>query len=300
MGHRIAFQHPHDAGTVPAASQLVDPLLLAFLNNKANLADLVPPGYCPPRRVADRQQISALVPTTADPVVLKLATDLSTGAAGAVVIARSATDIAGALRRFPEGNALIVEDFIPHARSLCLNFAATGDEVVFLGGADQLVDLEGVHRGSLLGEPAPDRLEEAIEVGFEITRRAVRRGYRGVAGFDVAFGEDLTRPMVFDLNFRFCASTLPLIWFASISEQQNGCHAGRMSVVSGPADFAPLATRLRDGVASGAVFPYAAFDPAATEHRTAAPVARVLIVGENRRQVEDRLASLRGAGLTCS
>jgi hypothetical protein len=189
------------------------------LNNKAHLGDLVPPEHTPRRTVVAAPCLSAHHPAAAiRPVVLKGATDESTGSGTNVRIAVSDRDIDLAVRELGGARQIVVEEYLPMAKNLCVQFAAQpSGEVHYLGTAEQICSNDGRYQGNWLtvDESQPN---DVVRLGRHIMQRAVESGYRGIAGFDMARTAD-GRLLVFDLNFRFNGSTTPLLMHRVVADR---------------------------------------------------------------------------------
>ena len=298
LGSRIAVQYLHPPDELSPATCWSDPDLHSFLNNKGNLGLLVHAEHTPQRTVVPLDQLEdleALRPNRAQPLVLKGATDFDSGSGAAVVIARSPGDIRRARRRFEGFDAVVVEEFLALERNLCLCYATDGRTVEYHGYSDQLTDDQGVYQGNVLTPvvPAPP---EAIAAGHHIMNEAVRRGYRGFAGFDMAILAG-GRVAVMDLNFRLCASTPAVLWYGAICERAGaGLHA-RYCILRGRHPLGTLLPVALQAVAEGTFFPLSVFDPELSPEPDAAPVIRGLVLGDDREAVERNLAKLAEAGL---
>jgi hypothetical protein len=180
---------------------------------------------------------------------------------------------------------------------MCLNFAAdhTG-EVHFIGSADQVVANDGTYLSSWIGPefPAPDA---ALALGREIMRTAADFGYVGYAGFDVGILPD-GRPLVFDLNFRICASTAALLWYPEARRRLGpDCH-GRIVSASAPIPFDQLITTGHRLIEDGTLLPLGACDTSGSIWADRPPSIRGLVMGRNRAETEARCEALSAQGLT--
>lgn len=292
-GKRIAFQYRYLPDEAPAESYWVPPDLLSFLNDKRNLTLLAPADACPARREMPLAEAADL-PLPADGVVvIKGSTWLPSGSGGAVVIARSQDEIRSCTQRLSGCEVVLVEEFLPFTRTMCLHWAVTWTgEIVFLGSADQVVDAGGVFHGSWLG-PGFDPPEEAIALGSGVVARARGMGYRGLAGFDMGVLPG-GRVIVFDLNFRICASTAPVLWLPLL--QARGSVA-RVGTLTGSAGFEEMCRTAADAARAGVLLPLAAFDPEAAGWLGRPPVVRGLVLGRDRAETEARCEALARNGL---
>jgi hypothetical protein len=146
----------------------------------------------------------------ATPVWLKAAGQEATGWGYAV---RYCPDAAGFdmalsdLRKLGSSDRVIVEEDVPVGRSWCTSIVVQADQTLYAGSAEQIFSEPGHQSGSLIDamHPMPDP-DFAIAVG----EAARRRGFIGVAGFDVGRTPD-GRMVIFDPNFRFNASTAQVL-----------------------------------------------------------------------------------------
>jgi hypothetical protein len=291
---KIVFQHAFPPGSPGQIRSWIDPALLRYLNDKANLAELVSPRNVPRRRIVDRDEHFA----TADhalPAVLKVATGQSTGGGLGVAICRSPDDLRQAARTFEKCARIVVEEMLDVVRNPCLNFAVMPDgEVRYLGFADQDVTPQGRHYGNWigLGSPIP---EAAIEAATEPVRRAAVMGYRGLAGVDLALtGSNDT--YVLDLNFRSNASTAAILLAPAIASR-SGATVAHLRTVQGPPHADELAAAMRPFVASGRLIPLTLFDAQAAGYPGEGARSRALIAGGSRADVLATEAQMAAAGL---
>ncbi len=213
-GRRIAPIYPLPADWLPAAAQLVPPALLARLNDKAYLADLVPADWLPCREVLPRAALHrALELLPGEAVVLKVATSLGNGAGGDVFlchdgVARQAA-LAALLAETRPFDGLVVERFECFETLWCAGFAVLDDAVRWLGASRHRRTEAGLQAGNVMGcgAPLPDAARQAIEA---LAAAAGRLGYRGLAGCDVGQTQD-GRLLIFDLNFRLNSSSVLLL-----------------------------------------------------------------------------------------
>ena len=295
QGRRIAVQHLHPPDELPPETCWIDPGLLSFLNNKAHLGVMVPTEHLPARRLVSPDELDSLSPSASHPLVLKAATDLSTGAGAAVAICRSDDDIRNARLRFVGCHSIVVEEFLEIVHNLCLAFASDGKSVEYHGCSRQLTSDAGVYQASVFG-PATIAPAEAVSAGFQIMREAASRGYRGFAGFDMAVLPD-GRIAVLDLNFRLCASTPALLWYGALSERAGGDLHARFAVLRSGEPLDKLLPILGEAIDRRALFPLALYDPDLSPHSGALPIVRAMILGHDWDEVERHSARLAASGL---
>ena len=295
-GRPIVVQHVHRLPEIPASSYWVARDLLAYLNNKGNLADLVPAEALPPRRLVDVEELR----TQADrPLVVKAVSDRTSGGGGAVIVARSPDDLRQAARKFAGCRRVVVEEFLDFQENFCLNFVVTLDgRIHYLGAGEQVVTASGEYQGNWFERDRrpPD---EAIELSREIVRRAVERGYRGFAGFDAGVLPD-GRVKVFDLNFRTNGSTKALLFGQGVQEAFGAPPAARLVGLHGTGTFSEMCRAAREALRRGIFVPLGTCDPTVFPGRAGSPAVSGLVLGESRGDVLANLQHLADHGLASS
>jgi ATP-grasp domain len=295
-GATLALQHLHAPGEVPLPAHWIPPALVSELNDKANLSRFVPDEFCPPRRVVPIEAAEALELEPGNVIVVKGSTQRSTGAGGAVVIVRRQQQLKELSARLPGCNQVVIEEFQPFVRTMCVTWVATRTgEIHYVGSADQVVDEEGAFQGSWMGSglAAPPI---AVEVGRTIIERGVARGYVGFAGFDMGILPD-GRLLVFDLNFRLCTSTPALLWLPVLMEQWPGGCVARLATFRATLPFDQLCRVAAEATRARHLFPLTAFDPATSGWPPGHTSLRGLVTGRNRAETEARCEALGQAGL---
>lgn len=290
-GTKLVMQHAYPADALPAERYWIDPDLLRYLNNKANLGALCSAAHVPPRAVVNRESFFwRRAPT--DPLVLKAATDQSSGGGCAVMICRSSADLDRAKVRFRSCDQIVVEQMLDIVHNPCLNFAVmSSGEARYLGHAEQDISESGRYQGNWmhLGSLLP---EDVIEPAMEVVCRAGEMGYRGFAGVDVAVSRD-DQIYVVDLNFRMNASTGSVL-FAPALRERLGSVFMHLRKFTGPGSGEQLAQSLEPFVRSDRIIPLSFFDPRAAGYHGKRPMAQALIAGTSREEVlatERELAS---------
>jgi len=296
-GVRVVFQHAHPSD--PALDRLywIPRDLLTRLNDKAELTWFVPASDCPPRRVMTLSEAAALPFDPDTTVVFKGSTERSTGSGGAVVIARTEVEARTIGERLAGCDRIVVEEYQPFERTMCLNWAAdyTG-QVHFIGSADQVIAEDGAYLSGWIGPEFPPP-EAALAIGRDIMHRAAGLGYVGYAGFDVGILPG-GRPLFFDLNFRLCTSTVPLLWYPEFRRRLGpDCHA-RIFSASAPIPFQELIRIARELTDAGTILPLGASDLSGSIWPDRPPTVRGLIGGRNRAETEARCEAIRARGLT--
>ena len=294
---KLVVQHAYPPGVVDPASQWVRPELLSYLNNKANLPHLVPPAHVPPRTVYARASAFGITPKL--PVVFKAATDHSTGGGVAVAVCRTAQDVEKAAGQFESCSQVVVEDYLPIARNICMHFAVLpGGQSIYLGFADQDITEGGKYRGNWiqLGTRLP---QATVDVALDVVRRGADLGYRGFVGIDIAILEgdqEGRRPQVLDLNFRVNGSTAAVLLAPAICTAK-GPATLHLRTFVGQNGFAPMIATGKSATKSGKIIPLSAFDPDLAGHPSAAPRLVALVRGESRNDALDIEADLARHGL---
>lgn len=279
---RVVLQHVHDPREIAPELCWIPPALLSWLNNKASLAELVPAAAVAKRRVTTSAELSDAPPAL--PCVVKAATDDSTGGGLDVVLCRTAADLADAVRLFSGIEQVVIEKFLEIDRSFCLNFGVfAGGRVVYLGAAEQVCTPSGRFAGNWIeGVRLP---ESVVAPARHAVERGAALGYYGFAGVDVALTED--GPFVIDLNFRYNASTSPLLYFNALRERLG-------QVVVRSKRWAVSGDGWEDAVAraidSGRLLPIYIHDPQSSPFRDRPAFVSAAIAGGDRADVERFLA----------
>lgn len=297
-GRPIVVQHVHRAEEIPASSYCVPRRVLAFLNNKANLGDLVPDEAVPSRRlIRPNRLVDLAVSPRRRPVVVKAATNRSSGGGNAVVLARSPHDLLQAATKFAACRRVVVEEFLDFRRTFCLNFVHTWDgNIHYLGAGEQVVTASGEYRGNWFARDRQPPVE-AVEIGHEIMRRAAGRGYRGFAGFDVGVLPD-DRVKVFDLNFRTNGSTKALLFLRGVQDAFGAPAVSLLTALRCQGSFSQACDVAREALHRGIFVPLVTYDPARVPYTVAAPFVSGLVLGDGHRRVISNLSYLARRGLT--
>jgi hypothetical protein len=302
-GEKLAVQHAYPSGVVPPEALWIEPSLLSYLNNKANLRELVDEPHRPRRGAYRLSDVVARQASLALPIVLKLATDDSTGGGTAVAVCRTGGDLIDALDRFKSGDrseadpAIVAEECLPIVRNPCLHFAVMRDrQVRYLGYADQDVTAAGKYCGNWfeLGSALPDR---TVAVARRVVEQAAALGYRGIAGVDLAILPD-DRVLVLDLNFRINGSTAAVLLAPAIHRAfGRGVMHLRSFTAAVADDFRCAIAGMASASARQFALPLAAFDPVTAGHPDRSPRFQTLVLGESKNDVLAREAVLAAEGL---
>lgn len=289
----VVFQHAQPAHVVDPALCWIPRETLVALNDKSRLAELAPREAVPAREVVPAAEVAARWSELPVPVVLKVPSEHSLGAGEGVRLCRSRADLRAALGELAAATELVVEEFLDLRGNWCVQFACLGGGALrHLGTAEQLVDRDGHYWGNWITAAPP---EAVVELGREIAARGAARGYRGVAGFDIALTRD-GRFRVLDCNFRINGSTAGLLCREAVLEVR-GPGEIMFRSVRDRRGWSSLRSALAEAVANGSVLPFAGYDPAGDPAGGAAR-ASVLVTGRDRDAVLRVVAALTAAGLT--
>ncbi|MCA0757190.1 ATP-grasp domain-containing protein [Paenibacillus sp. N4] len=215
---KVVVNFPHLLEELNYNKYWIAPELIAYLNNKGNLKDLVPKQNLARRKVLSISDFAQEKNFPFGlPFVAKAATDEPQGGGIEVVICKNNADLQYAKQLFNSCNFVVMEEQIPILRNYCVQFVQTykGD-FIYLGAAEQIIN-EGKYTGNWVTQEDNQLPEKVIQLGEQIMEKAVSLGYYGIAGFDIVISED-NRIIAIDLNFRMNASTVALLLKESIME----------------------------------------------------------------------------------
>jgi hypothetical protein len=298
-GEKLVVQHVYPPDELPAEAFWIEPSLLRYLNNKANLVEFATIEQRPRRRVCrgcDLFRDGAMPPL---PMVLKVATEDSTGGGAAVAVCRCAADVVAAAEKFKDtaGN-LVVEEFLSISRNPCLHFAVMPNSTVrYLGHAEQDVTDAGRYCGNWI-ERGGTLPQHAIDLAMQAVRRAAMLGYRGIAGIDLALLTD-GRVLVLDLNFRVNGSTAAVLFAPAVWREHSSIGIMHLKSFSIPAGdgFDRALPAVRSSVNKRAIIPLNIFDARAAGYPDRAGRLLALVLGQSKQQVLANEASLAADGL---
>ena len=293
----VVFHHVHPPDPSLDSCYWIPRHLVTRLNDKALLGSLVPSDACPPREVMSINTASALPLDPGATIVFKASTEMSTGSGGGVVIARSEAQVRSLPERLEGCETVVVEAFQPFVRTMCVTWAADyRGEVHYIGSADQVVAEDGTYLSSWIG-PDYDPPAPAIAIGREIMQSAVALGYIGYAGFDVGILPD-GGALVFDLNFRICASTPALLWYEEARRRLGTQTTVRLVTISARIPFEQFCGIGQRLVAEEAFLPMGAVETTGTIWADRPHTLRGVLMGRDRAETEARCESLLAQGLT--
>lgn len=272
-------QQVHPPDEIRSDRYLVPPDVLSWLNDKANLEALAGTADVPRRRLEPAAWLFGGDAVRELPFVTKVVTDESTGGGHAVAVCDDEAGLAAARTRFHDAQTLVVEERLSIERSFCLNFAVhLSGAVTYLGAAEEVVAPNGRHLGNWLDDRGLP--PESVAACTEVMQRAAARGYAGFAGIDVALTRD-GRTLLLDLNFRFNASTVPLLMLDSI-RATNPRPVIRTRRWQLPGTVADVQPQLERAIDAGELIPLSIYD-----HPEKAIVSG-LFLGETRAELEAR------------
>lgn len=202
-GEKFILQYPHTKEKIISDSSHIDPSIILYLSDKANLTKLVDEAHVP-RNFSQNSNENIRFPC-----VLKAMDGKPTAGGYGVRICQNRNDYEKALNYFGDSQYFI-EQYIHSVENICLQFFCDiNGTITYLGATDQIIDSTGTHKGNIIRQ---ERLvdDKIIEQGYSIMLKAYHWGYYGYAGFDVLI--NVERHFYFiDLNFRLNASTTALL-----------------------------------------------------------------------------------------
>lgn len=284
-----------DASLRPGASW-VDPALLSSLNNKANLSHWVAAPHRPAREVYRRAALSRLQASPGRfPLIMKAATEASCGSGRGVRIVRDPPELGAALACFSACDSVIVEEYLAMQRNLCVNYAVFADgRIEYLGAAQQIINDRLRYLGNWL-EPRDGQLEPLIQAGHDLMRRAYQAGYRGFAGFDAAIAADGSF-RIYDLNFRFNGSTVPLLLYDALA-QHTGLPVAKRVTWMHKDSFDGMLAALRRALERHELVPLGIFDPTRCRGGSdAVPRISAMLFGSSREEVREKEREVASLG----
>ena len=284
QGYLLASQRVHPETEIPPHGAHTQPSLVAELNDKGNLADFVPAALLPARRtlrMAGLPEASALI-LDGRPIVLKVATHQPSGGGHGVWICRSPADVDAVRRQLDRDERVVVEEFLDIAATVCVHCVVYPDgRSALIGAAEEIVRdgrwLGNWHDGA--GDATPAEILAAVR---NIVVSAAARGYRGIAGIDVARLVDGSW-RILDLNFRVNGSTSGA-WLREAVRQARGVEVMLGRGWSCAEGFDQLCRVAQGAVRRGTLLPLGFYDPEAGDMGGLARMSGLLL-GESREAV---------------
>ncbi|MEJ7542723.1 L-aspartate--L-methionine ligase LdmS [Staphylococcus intermedius] len=208
----IYFQYVHGDDIVDAKHYAMDKQLFKDLNNKSLIPKWTDGQYVPEREIVAFKDFKAAVKQWELPLVIKPGDDLPTAGGYGVMICYNEEDLEKAIARVEQAEAatdtLIIEQCVEAVDNYCVQFARhPKDGIVYLGAAQQLTNDYGFYNGNVNAITVP---EKVIQAGYEIMDIAVKKGFIGIAGFDLLVDKE-GDVFAIDLNFRQNGSTSMLL-----------------------------------------------------------------------------------------
>ncbi|GGE18632.1 ATP-grasp domain-containing protein [Marinithermofilum abyssi] len=277
---KVVLQFPHPAGELNEKSYSIQPELLAYLNNKASIDQLVPEENRPFRSVITRL---SEIPHPL-PIVIKVATGQPASGGVGVVICRTEEDLRYACQLFKDAESVVVEEFLPIVRNYCVQFVVTAKgKILYIGSSEQIVDERGRYMGNWIDHREVP--EEVILTGRKIIERAKVLGYVGVAGFDIVITQE-GDCYVLDLNFRLNGSSAALLLRDRIEEVYGAKRMCLHFFWNIQCDFDRLIRVVRQKMEEGRLIPLSIYDPNASPYRDAPGYLSGLLLGDSRKDVD--------------
>lgn len=213
---KMVINYAYPSSEINQEVYWINPQLLRFLNNKANLERLVPEEYIPRRTIISSDQIVKVADDFGTwPLVIKAATDQPTGGGLDVVICTNKKDIHHACSHFQTCSTVVLEEYIDIIENYNIQFAGTVDDrIIYLGASEQISEATGLYVGNwLTRNHQPPQL--LVDLGRSMMDTACSMGFIGIVGFDIVVAKD-KRVLTIDLNFRLNGSTPGLLLQESI------------------------------------------------------------------------------------
>lgn len=285
---RMVLQLANDGPEFDACPRWIDAALQSWLNNKANLPELVPARATPERRVARPSELRARPPAV--PCVLKVASDSSASGGASVRLCRTEADRDAAFDALAGADLIVAERYYGFADTFCLHVAVGRDGGTrYLGAARQVVDAAGRYKGNWL-EADGGVPQAAVEDALATAAAGAARGFYGLAGFDTGLTADGGH-LIFDLNFRLNGST-PAVLLADAVRTQHPGAAMRFLYLEHRGTFDEMAAGAAPFVRDGRVRVLSAFDP----DSDAPTRLSALVVGDGRGDVDATLNTMSASG----
>ncbi|WP_316572584.1 ATP-grasp domain-containing protein [Neobacillus sp. YIM B06451] len=274
------MNHPVPESEVPEGNYWIDKNVFSYLNNKANLGELVPLEHRPKRFVATPSEASSIKEEWGLPFVMKAGTDLPNGGGHDVFFCYTDEDFAEALESLEDSESIVIEEIVDIRKNYCIQFAKTHDgKIIYLGAGEQITTDSGEYKGNWISnaEGPPD---EAIALGKSIMEKACELGYKGVAGFDILLSEE-GRVLCIDLNFRLNGSTPALLLKDSIFEsyQTQDMMYKTWKIDSEWNDFLSVCKNM---IESRTLIPLAIYHPDVEGNPGTQPFINGILIGDSR------------------
>ncbi|WP_409272090.1 hypothetical protein V1499_20325 [Neobacillus sp. SCS-31] len=274
------MNHPVPESEVPEENYWIDKDVFSYLNNKANLGELVPLAHRPIRIVVTPSEARSVKDEWGLPFVMKAGTDLPNGGGHDVFFCHTDEDFAEGLKSLEDSESIVIEEIVDIRKNYCIQFAKTHDgRIIYLGAGEQITTDSGEYKGNWISnaEGPPD---VAIALGKSIMEKACRLGYKGVAGFDILLSED-GRVLCIDLNFRLNGSTPALLLKDSIFERHN-MEDMMYKTWKIDSEWDEFLSVCKNMIESGALIPLAIYHPDDEGDQGSQPFINGILIGHSR------------------
>ncbi|OMP66642.1 hypothetical protein BTO28_11405 [Domibacillus epiphyticus] len=289
---KIIFQYPHPVEEVPSDQYWVEPDVLAYVSDKRNIPELVPPENVPDRKMMSLDQILKEKPAL--PIILKTGDGRPTSGGCGVLLIEKEEQLYEIGESFGDLSNIIVEEYIPYDQNFGFHYVAdkTG-EIRFLGKSEQIINEDSCFRGSWISKDE-DNMSHIIEAGYRVMKKIAEKGYVGMAGFDVLIRGD--RFYFIDLNIRFNASTSGLMLYDDLQKKE-GKEIVRLCNLEWQDDFQDLVPILEKYVMDRQFVPLSVLDAGYFEGENRASKVIGLVTGHSREEVTGVLDEMDRDGL---
>ncbi len=217
---KVVFHYIHDKDEIARNLYWMDADVFNYLNNKSNLGEIVPEQFVPRRVVINQEQLANELKSWSTPIILKSGDDTPTSGGYGVMICYTDEQLQEAVERFQKEKTetIIIEEMLEAKENYCCQYIYSDDiGIQYLGTSKQLTDEDGYYNGNIFVDSVP---QEVIDAGKAIMETGVKRGYKGIAGFDFILTKD-GKVKAIDLNFRQNGSTSMLILHDYLAKPAN-------------------------------------------------------------------------------
>ncbi|WP_059172116.1 ATP-grasp domain-containing protein [Bacillus sp. FJAT-27445] len=288
------MNQPLPDAEVPEENYWIDKEVFSYLNNKANLGELVPRENRPKRIVVSPSEAVTVKKEWGFPFVMKAGTDLPNGGGFDVFFCHTDEEFHEGLELLKDSQSIVFEELVDIRKNYCIQFAKMHDgKLIYLGAGEQITTESGQYKGNWISD-AEGPPEKAIALGKTIMEKACGLGYRGVAGFDILLTED-GRVLCIDLNFRLNGSTPALLLKDSIfsSRQTRDMMFKTWKIDSGWDDFRSVCTSL---IKDGSLIPLAIYHPEDGADQEMRPIINGILLGSSREDILEKESLLAEKG----
>lgn len=289
---KVIFQYPHPEEKVSTELYRVAPDVLAYLCDKRNIPELVPAEHIPNRRMMSLEQILEEKPQL--PIVLKTGDGRPTSGGYGVLLIKEEKQLEEINESFGDLSSIIVEDHIPYEQNISIHFMADKNGVInYIGKSEQLVNDNGNFCGSWITTDFDDSIADIIKTGYEVMGNIAKKGYVGVAGFDVLLYNG--NYYFIDLNVRFNASTCGLLLYNDI-RRMFGTKCMRLCSFDWRYNFDRAIQSAEKFLDKAQFIPLSILDPSYFPENDQVTKMIGLVIGHSSEEVEDVLKEMKRAG----